>query len=138
MPRRAKRDCAENPLEKGQHAPDLRKLAEYSIETFFEDKQWFCGGPIPQKELLSEESIRIVLRTQNDDETFLFIHEKCLEKLPKPRGHKDGNVPWTVQFLLSLISDMKKKWLPKDFQPGLLLLYFKFCKGQQIPPAPLL
>jgi len=138
MPRKAKRDCAENPLEKGQHAPDLRNLAIYSIKTFFEDKSYFCGGTIPERELLSENSIKTVLRTQNDDPTFKFIHEQCLERLPVPKNANESSIPWTVQFLISLLTDMKKKWLPKDFQPGLLLLYFKFCKGHRIPPPPLL
>lgn len=136
MPRKAKRDCEENPLETGTHSVDIKELAIFSIKAFFEDKSWFCGGPIPETELITPETIKTVLRTPNDDETFDFIHKKCLAVIPRPRQYRQTANPWTIQMLLDLLKDMRRQWLPKDFQPGLLLLYFKFCKGIQIPPPP--
>ena len=138
MPRRPKRNCEQNPLEKGSHSVDLKELAIHALKSFFEQKSWFIGGPIPQKELLSEESIKTILRTPFDDATFTFLHEHCLIRVPQPDSYTEKSVPWTVAFLISLLGEMKALGLPKDFQPGLALLYFKFCKGLKVPPPPLL
>lgn len=137
MPRRSKRDV-DNPYEKGSHAVDFHKLAETCIRLFFEDKSWFCGGPIPQRELISEFSIQTVLRTRFDDRCFDFIHNECLPKIPNTKVFDNNTVTWEVHCLLQLISELKYLGVPKEFQPGLLMLYFKFCKGQKILPPPLL
>jgi hypothetical protein len=138
MPRRPKRDCDNNPLEKGPIAPDLRMLAVTSIRDFLGSKSSYLGEPIPDWELYTDDNIKTVLRTQNDDKTFEFIHERCLSRIPKNPSYRESTVPWTVHLLLWLLQDMKNLRLPKDFQPGLLLLYFKLCKGISIPPSLLL
>lgn len=137
MPRRPKRNCEENPYEKGVHSVDLKELASHSLDSFFKTKSWFVGGPIPKKDLFSDDSIKTVLRTPFDDKTFTFLHEECLVKVPQASWYTETSVPWTVAFLIQLINEMKSLGLPKDFQPGLLLLYFKFCKGIKIPPPPI-
>lgn len=137
MPRRSKRDV-ENPYEKGFHSVDFRKLAETYIRSFFKEKSWFCGGPIPQRELISDFSIKTVLRTQFDERCFDFIHYKCLPLVPNIENFKDNTVTWEVHCLLQLINELKSLGVPKEFQPGIILLYFKFCKGQKILLPPLL
>lgn len=132
MPRKPKRNCEQNPYEKGTHVQDLKELAQKSIESFFDKKSWFIGGPIPQKILFSEDSIKTVLRTPFDDETFKFIHNKCLTTVKKPFSYTEKTVPWSVTFLIKLINEMKSLGLPKELQPGLLLLYFEFCKGVKV------
>jgi hypothetical protein len=138
MPRKAKRDCAENPFEKGPHAPDLRELARQCMGLFLGDKITHRDQPIPRKLLYSEDSFRTVLRTPFDDDTFNYIHEKCLSKIPKLPWYRESTVPWNVHYLLGLIEELRSLHVPKEFQPGLILLYFKFCKGFDIPPPPLL
>lgn len=134
MSRRPKRDYEDQFFDKACHAKDLRKFALESLRIFFEDKSWFAGGPIPERDLFSEESVMTLLRTPFNDTTFDFIHENCLSKIPQPKWFKDEGISWSVTFLLELLSMMKSLGLPKDFQPGLTLLYFKFCKGHQVPP----
>jgi len=138
MSRRPKPDYQEEFFDKGCHAKDLRNFAIISLKMFFEDKSWFVGGPIPERELLSEESIMTVLRTPFDDTTFNFIHNECLSRIPQPKWFKDEGLAWPVVYLIKLLSTMKRLNLPKDFQPGLALLYFKFCKGHRVLPPPLL
>jgi hypothetical protein len=134
---RAKRNV-ESPYEKGVHGADFRELAKACIEVFFAEKSWFCGGSIPRRELISEFSITTVLRTQYDDRCFGFIHSECLPRIPNIEGHDNLTVSWEVHCLLQLIDELQKMHVPKELQPGLLLLYFKFCKGVKIPPPPLL
>lgn len=136
MPRKVKRDYDNNPFETGPNAERLRELAQWSIEAFFEDKSYFIGGPIPNNELLSDDSILLLLRATSTDKLFNFIHEECLEKLRQPLHWSHSKmVPWTIDTLIGLLKDMHRNFIPKDFEPGLLLLYFKFCKGLKIPSA---
>ena len=130
-----KGNCKSNPLEKGMHTLDIEKIAIDSISSFFANKKWFVGGKIPHCELYSNSSVKTVLRGKFDDTTFDFIHNECLTRIPKPKDFKVTKIHWTVTFLLKLLNEMKQLGLPKDFQPGLLLLYFKFCKGIRVPSA---
>lgn len=125
---------------KGDFSPDLTKLVHESIRLFFEDKTRFDGTPIPSESLFSEHSFNTVLKSMFDGRTFDYIHCHCLSQLIPPDSYSsDGpGDTWGVRFLLSLLRDLKSKGLPKEFQPGLLLLYFKFCMGMRIPPPPLL
>jgi hypothetical protein len=136
MARRPKRSCQDDHCKKVTHSLDVKKLAKSSIEDYFKTKNWFAGGPIPKQELLSDQSIKTVLNTPFDDSTFTFIHENCLVKIPQPSSYTEPSLPWTVEFLLELLREMKSLGLPKDFQPGLVLLYFKFCRGMAIPNPP--
>ena len=137
MSRKPRRDNLED-YNKGEHIEDLRKFAVSSIKSYFNGKRYFCGGPIPSCEMESEFSQDTVLRTQFDDRCFDFIHECCLPLFPVHSKYKDQTVPWPVHCLLGLISEMKSMDIPKEQQPGMLLLYFKFCWGVNIIPPPLL
>lgn len=138
MPRRAKRNCEDNPFEKGSHAPDLRELAVACLRSFLKPKNLHTGGLMLDRVLFTEDNIKVVLRTQFDDETFEYIHDKCLSRIPQQRWYRDLTVPWSVHCLLGLLTELKSLLVPKEFQPGLLMLYFKLCKGFDIPPPPLL
>ncbi len=133
MPRKDKRSCNENPLEMGCHAPDLNKLAKDCLKEYFRDKSWFVGGPIPERLLLSENSIKTLLRTEFNAESIGYLHEHCLPKIRQPSSYTETTVPWTVAFLIQLFTSMAKRGIPKDFQAGMAFLYFNLCKGFTIP-----
>jgi len=87
------------------------------------------------EDLLTEENINLVLRTKHTDQTFAFIHNHCLSLIPKPARFRENGLSWQVSFLLRLLETMRQKRLPKEWQPGLVLLYFKLCEGVEIPVA---
>ena len=107
------------------------------FKIFFENKKWFAGGKIPQCELLSDNSVDVVLKTPFNESSFSFFHDCCLSKISCPKDFVDEGVPWEVCYLISLFREMKIYGLPKDFQPGFLMLFFKFCKGINIPQPPI-
>lgn len=135
MPKRAKSDSENNSYE-SKSPLDIKKFAIDCILTYFEDKHWYIGGKIPESELLSKDSIKTVLKTQFDEETFSFIHEVCLPKIAQDPTYKES-IPWTIVCLISMLSEMGRLCIPKYCQPGIILLYFKFCKGVKIPNPPL-
>lgn len=138
MSRRPKRTCEEPLINKGSYGIDLRNAVLDNIKDFFETKSWFVGGPIPECELLADSGVDLVLRTPFNEETFQFIHEKCLPRVPCPRNFIDQGVPWSVTFLIKLLNEMKSYNIPKDFQPGFVLLFFKLCKGVNVPAPPII
>jgi hypothetical protein len=126
-----KETISDSFLDEDENSLDLRNLAIFCIKSFFVGKKKESGESIPVKELLSDLSVKTVLRTPFDDDTFLFIHENCLSQIPKPADYETP-ISWPVFYLLGLLSEMRKLGLPKDFQPGLVLLYFKFCKEMRV------
>lgn len=143
MPRCAKVDEVEIPeveipFEKGEFISDLRCLAKEFIKRFFVNKNWYCGGPIPEAELTSDWAVQTVLLTPFEDKIFDYIHSECLSNIPSDPNYSNPGVPWSIHVLLDLINDLRSLDIAKDFQPGLLLLYFKFCRGIEIPEHPLL
>lgn len=131
MPRKAIKELSQNRFENSEYALELSLQAGDAICSFFKDKCDPQGRPLEATRLQTDENIGVVLRAKFDDPTFDFIH-KCLARTAKPKTYKDGTLSWPVYCLLSLINELKAKRLLKEFQPGLLLLYFKFCKGFDI------
>lgn len=138
MSRKPRRETIDNPYDKGEHIEDLRKFADDCIQMFFKNKEYFCGGPIPACETKTEFAQKTVLQTQFDDRCFDFIHDHCLSVFPVDPTYEEPTVPWSVHCLLGLLAEMKAMEIPKEQQPGMLLLYFKFCHAIEIPPPPLL
>ena len=136
MPRRSKRG-EEGDFEKGAFAADFETLAVDALETFFRDKSWYCGGPIPDSELLSDFSLKTVLRTKIDDRWQDIVHNGYEQLTPDP-DYDDPTVPWSIHRLLGVLDEVRSKGITQDFHAGLALLYLKFCEGVQIPPPPLL
>jgi hypothetical protein len=142
MPRKTKLRTEADISNLGINLKDLRALAQASIQVFFADKKYHCGGPIPKAMLICEESIRTVLGTTIEaamdyEEKFIYPHLRCeKDQLHKSRGWHDPSVPFNVHYTLLLIQELRDKGIPKCFQFGMILLYYKFCKGLEIPEAP--
>ena len=136
MPRRSKEDTENNPLEHGLYAEDNKKLAEEALMSFFSDKSYYRGGPVPIMELCSEHSVKTLLRTRINDRWDDIVHNKCLSKIKSPDSWKDPIYPYTVNLLVRLFYNAQSKGISKEFIPGLVVLYFKFCKGFEVPNPP--
>ena len=137
MSRKPKRET-EDFYSKGESIEERKKHATACIRSFFNDRTFFCGGSIPTTLLISENAQRVVMQTQFDDWCFDFIHKECLPLIKVDPSYDEPTVPWTVHALIGLLGEMKKKDIPKEFQPGMLFLYFKLCFGVDIPAPPLL
>jgi hypothetical protein len=133
MSRRTKINANQkNFHKKSRYYSDLKKLACDNLLLFFENKISDSGEKISKEELLYEENINILLNTCFDSKTFDFIHDYCLISISKPCNYKE-KIPWTVNFLIKLLEEMIFFKVPKELHSGLILLYFKFCKGIKIP-----
>lgn len=97
-------------------------MAAEFVEKFFAGKSWFCGGPVPKKQLLDQKSLDLVIGTE-----FCYgielIYKTFKENNLLQEKHKD------IKFVINAINETKKKSVPKLFQAGMILLYLKFSKG---------
>ena len=103
-----------------------REVAKNFIKRFFEDKDWFCGGPIPNSELLNKASVDVVVGTEfctGIDTLYAILKNNNLLQ----NKNKD------ILFVIKRLKDTKNKGIPKVFQAGILLLYLKHCKGIPLP-----
>lgn len=110
----------------------LKNSVKTGIEKFFSDKFDPEGNLLSIQELITDQNIHLVISTPFDDPTFDFIHEECLSKLSKPKNYRNTNISWPVYKLLELLGNLKDCNIIKEHQPGMLLLYFKFCLGVEI------
>jgi len=106
----------------------LIRLVKQNISDFFAPKQYFCGGSIPHTLLYSQESVDLVLKTPFNQGVH-YCQEVIVPQLPKPEKEIVSGVDWDIFLMLELIQDAKTAKVPIDYQAGLILLYFKFCRG---------
>lgn len=131
MPRKSKEDQEGTIFE----TKEYYLYAAEMIYRYLGDKRYFIGGPIPKNHLLSTKSIQTVLRVEFD-EAVQFIHDNCIPKLKPDPTYTDPSIPWEVHYMLNMLWELGTLEIPKRFKGGLMLLYFKFCKGYQIPDPP--
>jgi len=97
-------------------------MAHEFVEKFFDGKSWFCGGPIPKKQLLDQKSLDLVIGTE-----FCYGMDLIYETFKKNNLLQDKHRD--IKFVINSLKEAKKKSVPKVFQAGVVLLYLKFCKG---------
>lgn len=121
------------------------RLTIQSIELYFEDKPFHCGGPIPPKHLYSEKNIHLV-RDCDFGKGIEACHEvlstksalglastnliglSMKQRLALQARARESN----VRTLLGILQEVKNAGMPREFHPGLILLHLKFCLGYKI------
>jgi hypothetical protein len=102
----------------------VRAEVRLHLQNFFADKSYHFGGPIDQRHLTNESHVNLILSTPFCDGV-----DQCYAVMPRPN---DPNFD-EVKALLELLNDVKGRHIPKEFQAGVMLLYYKLCKGMKIP-----
>jgi hypothetical protein len=102
----------------------VKAEAKLHLQNFFSDKQYHFGGPIDRNHLTSDDHLNLVLSTPLCDGI-----DQCYAVMPKPDDPDFDD----VKSLLELLKDVKGRQIPKEFQAGVMLLYYKICKGVKIP-----
>ena len=111
---------------------DLKESAKDSLREFFHGKQLV----VPRERIISDYSISTVMNTSF--EGFDYAHKHLLPRIPRDEQYHEPTMKWEVHNLLKLLAEMRSYDIPKIHHPGLTLLYFRFCKGWDIPdPLPL-
>jgi hypothetical protein len=142
MPKRIKLRTELDIKELGVDLEELKASARLSIEEFFSDKLFHCGGPIPECLLLSDDSVMTVLGTTVDawrkweEEKIYPLLRIERDQINERTSYHNRSVSFNVHYTLRLIDNLRDHGIPKHHRFGMMLLYYKFCKGFQIPPAP--
>lgn len=115
---------------------ELVRWATDNMRLFFSDKKFFCGGPIPECELLTKKNVEAVINVSFEwgfRYAYYFLFP-CLRVERDQIWRKDiyHGPDFQISYALRLLRDMRRKNIPKLFHPGLMLLYFKLCKGCKV------
>ncbi len=111
------------------------------IRKFFSDKEFFCGGSIPDRLMVSQENVELVEETSFADGAQLFHNN--IDNAFSANDNFDLKInPLKMpgisvlnaarDLLLKIIEDMFHKGIPKPRTGGLLVLYLELVEGVKI------
>jgi len=112
-------------------------MALVCMETYFSNKSFHCGGPIPPKMLYSAKNIALVRDSVRLDaegfgrvvDAFFKVLHECSPLRYDPVEHQK---PWDIAILIKTFREIQSYNIPKEFVPPLALLYLRFCKGYAV------
>lgn len=110
---------------------NIRVLAREYINRFFQVQEMYCGGKIPTSFFLTEENISMVMNTSLEDGV-----RRSYEIIEQDGRYKseaiDSLVPEDVKLLISIMNKCSKLGVPKEFVPGIVLIYLEHCEGMKV------
>ena len=107
-----------------------------SIDSYFKNKRTPSGNRLLQSELHSELNVNLV-RYTSLDAACDYMYNHLIPRLQPPADYDDLTLTWDVSYALELLKEAQSHSVPRTHIPGLILLYFKYCKGFDVPyPVP--
>lgn len=106
---------------------DYRQLALQSVILFISDQLLESGKQLRDEIKISKKSIDLILETKMDHRCMSFIHEKCLPLIKNKQKSPDDSINDDIWSLLNLLHRLGSYQIPKEFFPGILLVFFEIC-----------
>ena len=131
-------DFDEFDLYEDEYSEDVfwRDLAISSMKDFFSNKNFHCGGKIPNSLLFCNENIRLVRDGVRLCAAFDRIVDVIYGQLhthsPLKKMPLDVQRPWDTALLLKVFKEIQSHRVHKAFVPGIAALYLHFCKGYSL------
>jgi len=115
----------------------LRQETWLALGSFFTDKRFYAGGPIPARYLYSQDNFRRVVSTPFHAGIDLCydLFQEC--EIQKPICFDDEAIDWDIYYMLNLLADARRCRVPIHLQPGVMVVYFKICHGLRVPDVKL-
>lgn len=112
----------------GTFRVDVRELAIYYLDKFFEDKEWHAGGRIPKRYLYSDRYISMALNTG-----IMEGVDKAYEALEKCEiDNVDSRLPGDIRLVVNILDKLAAAGVPRPFAAGFLLIYLELCIGIEL------
>ena len=103
-------------------------MARQYMEVFFADKEFYCGGSIPQKILYSPSYITQVLNTDISHGV-----KQAYKILDDHDGissvEEDEKISEDIRLILAVLKQCEDLRVPKVFAGGIMLVYLEVCEG---------
>ncbi|RTK97696.1 MAG: hypothetical protein EKK64_00340 [Neisseriaceae bacterium] len=111
---------------------NAKNIAIKYIKHFFEDKEYFLGGTIPQEELFSSTNVSAVLNYNIEDA--VDIAYVALKPLLLDEQKKIGRleVSCDIRIVVGVLKMLSISCIPRQFAGGLMLLYLKYVEGIKV------
>lgn len=119
-------------LRGSKHAKIIRESTIECIVDFFDNKDYWAGGKIPKRKLLTDQHVDAVMDLTVMDGVAVAYY--CLEKIV-PENVDTSIKNWEIKLCMDCIRDCHNKFVPKVFIGGMLLLYLSMCHGVDFLPT---
>lgn len=112
-------------LEVSRHKDDIWLSGIDYIRSFFHDKKLYCGSPIPDESLYTDNNISLVInsRMSTGIDVFYDVFADEIDIDCKSPCHEDAD----IAFLLSVYLECAYRNIPKQYAAGIAILYLKLC-----------
>jgi len=97
--------------------------AVQQIKTYFENRSFHCGGPIPHSQLFSIKNVELV-RDGDFDRGILAFHDILGQKAKSKTD---------IELLVAIMHEMRRSFIRKEFHSGMALLHLRYCLGYNLP-----
>lgn len=105
------------------------KQAHNSIETFFNNKSWYCGGPIPKNLLFHKENYKVVSKISFS--TAIDIAYRSMDKA-KYLARTKKEKKFDIKLVLKTIYECHKLNIKQEHIGGILLIYLQLCEKVEL------
>ena len=115
----------------GDFLEDITSLVRDYIVQFFQDKEMYCGGPVPRHMMLSDAYISLVMNTRIDKGVGLVYD--AMENSGQYLGEAAaGDIPDDIRKVLQVLHECEQKGIPKPFATGILVMYMELVEGLEV------
>ena len=102
-----------------------REEAVRCLELYFSEHSFHSGGPIPKKQLFSDKSVSLLMESD-----FCQGIEACYKVLTE----KNVDDPQCdITFMLKKMEELNRMEIARQFHPGIILIYLRYCLGYTWP-----
>lgn len=124
--------CEEPTYEFDYFKSDLRLLAKYYIDLFFEGKQHYVGGSIPKSVLYSARNTGMVLNLDISNGMHKVYSLLKNGSFLEEEEESSRKVPEDIRYAIGLFAECAKSGIPKCFAVGIIIMYLELCEGYRI------
>lgn len=103
--------------------------AKKCITDFFEGKQWYCGGEIPNKELFAKNKINFIEQVELADAITLFHEQICLSLRISEEEYDNTIKHDSSNKILKIMKDCAERGIAQSRAGGMLLLHLDIIDG---------
>lgn len=110
---------------------NVRALAKFYMQQFFNDKTMYCGGKIPKVVLLIEKRISLVIN-YDISKGVLKAYEAMSSVIKNEARSDAGEASSDIKLVNETLNLLAQSGVPQQFAGGMLLLYLEFVEGIEI------
>lgn len=117
----------------GLSVEEIIAFAQGTILEFFADKQYYCGGPIPEHMLRTSKRVNLVLDCTFDMAMDIVDEAMTCEMTEEIKDDiAAGGASPEVRQVIDILEELAHSGVPQELSNGMLILYLELCLGVDV------